>query len=99
MPFDSSPFSPSYNRGVTVTPAAASASTTIGGATNTLCLTNLGANVCYVRLSDAATTASTADYPIPGGAQVVITKPRDYDIVAYISAAGTTLHILPGEGF
>lgn len=99
MPFDTAPFAPSYNRGIIVTPAVASASTTISGNSQTLCLTNLGANVCYVRLSDVATTASTADYPIPGGAQVTISKPREYGILAHISAAGTSLHIIPGEGF
>lgn len=99
MPFDTAPFAPSYNRGVIVTPGATSATVVLTGATQTLCFTNLGANVCYVRLSDVAITASTADYPIPGGAQVTISKPREYANLAYISAAGTSLHIIPGEGF
>lgn len=99
MPFETSPFSPSYGRGITVAPGAASASTDVAGNSQTLCLTNLGANVCYVRMSDVAVAATTADYPIPGGAQVTITKPREYDLLTHISAAGTTLHIIPGEGF
>ena len=99
MPFESSPFSPAYARGIIVLPGAASASATITGNSQTLCLTNLGANVCYIRMSDVAAPATTADYPIPGGAQVTITKPREYGLLTHISAAGTTLHIIPGEGF
>jgi len=99
MSFETSPFTPAYGRGVTVTPAAASASVTIGGNSQTLCLTNLGANVCYIRMSDVAVSATHSDYPIPGGAQVTITKPREYGLLTHVSAAGTTLHIIPGEGF
>ena len=91
MPYNSAPFSPGYNRGVIVSPGAASATATVTGATQTVCLTNLGANVCYIRFGETA--------PVPGGAQVTITKPGDYSLMAHISAAGTSLHVMPGEGF
>lgn len=93
------PFSPSYTTGQVVTPAAAAASITINKASKQVCLTNLGANVCYVRVSDVAVSATTADYPVPpNGSQVVITKADGQTILSHISAAGTTLHVMTGEG-
>lgn len=100
MSYNTSPFAPSYGNGTVVSAGAVSANAAISIKSQTLCLTNLGSGVCYIRLSeDASDTASTADYPLPGGAQVSITKPYDYNRIAYISADGTDLHILPGEGF
>lgn len=93
-------FAPSYTKGVTVAPGVASASTTIGAGSKTLCLTNLSTVVCYVRVSSVAASATTADYPVPAGAQVTISKPQDDGIVSYITVAGiSSLHIIPGEGF
>ncbi len=93
-------FAPSYTKGVTVAPGVASASTTIGAGSKSLCLTNLSTVVCYVRVSSVSASATTADYPVPAGAQVTISKPQDDGIVSYITAAGTSsLHIIPGEGF
>lgn len=93
-------FAPSYTKGVTVAPGTASASSTIGAGSKSLCLTNLSTTVCYVRVSSVAATATAADYPVPAGAQVSISKPQDDGIVSYVTAAGTaSLHIMPGEGF
>lgn len=91
-------FSPAFGSGQVVTPAAAAASVTIEKAAQSVCLTNLGANVCYVRTAATSATATTADYPVPAGAQCVITKPDGHAVLSYISAAGTTLHIMTGEG-
>lgn len=100
------PFAPHYTRGQVVAPAAASASIKIGLHKKSLCLTNLGTNVCYVRVSqsdplfpNADISASTADYPVLPGAQVVVSKPTDTDTLSFISAAGTSLHVISGEGF
>lgn len=93
------PFSPSYTQGKTVSPAAAAASTTIDKRSLNVCFTNLGANVCYVRIGTNGITATTADFPIPSGQQITLTKKTDDDTVSYISAAGTTLHIITGEGW
>lgn len=93
-------FAPSYTTGQTVAPGAASASATIGRGSKSLCLTNLGTFVCYVRVSNGASTASIADYPVLAGTQVSISKPQDADTVAYISPGGAgSLQIIPGEGF
>lgn len=91
-------FQPSYGSGAVVTPAAGSANVTIP-AGKSLCLTNLGTNVCYIRVGQTSQTATTADYPVPPGMQVIVTK-DDRDVnMAHISAAGTTLHYMVGEGF
>lgn len=92
-------FAPAYGKGVTVTPGVSSATTTIGAGSKSLTLTNTGANICYVRVGSSGITASTADYPVLSGAQVSISKAQDHDTLAHISAAGTTLHIIAGEGF
>lgn len=93
-------FAPSYTRGVTVTPGAASASTAIGRGSKSLCLTNLGITTVFVRVSTGASAATAADYPVPAGTQVSISKPQDDDTVSFISPAGAgSLHIIPGEGF
>lgn len=92
-------FAPSYTKGVSVSPAAPSASTQVGAGSKTICLTNTGANICYVRIGVSGVAATTADYPVLSGSQVTISKNMDDTHVAYISASGTTLHIIPGEGF
>jgi streptogramin lyase len=97
------PFNPAYTQGITVAPNGTAASSTIGVGSKTLCLTNIGTYVCYVRAylaSDGAKTATTADYPVPAGGQVTITKFQDHDSVSYIASGGTgSLHIMPGEGW
>lgn len=100
MSFYTSPFAPSYGRGVTVAPGSTSANTQMTLNAATLCLTNLGTFTAYVRIGETnAVTASATDYPIPAGMQVVISKPRDFGWVAYYAASTTSLHIMPGEGF
>lgn len=93
------PFAPVYNTGVTVT-AGASATTTVRSSAKQLCITNLGAtNAGYISVSTNSTvTASAADYPVPPGSQVVVTKGEGLIYVATFSA-GTDLHIIAGEGF
>lgn len=93
-------FNPSYGSGITVAPGAASASSAMGRGRKSLCLTNLGSVVCYVRVGPSPQTATAADYPIPVGGQVTITKAQDSDTIAYIAPGGTgSLHIMSGEGF
>ena len=94
-------FNPAYTQGITVAPGAVAASSTIGLNSKSLCLTNLGTVIVYVRTyksSDGVKAATTADYPVPF-AQVTITKPEDHDAISYIGAVGGSLHIIPGEGF
>lgn len=90
-------FNPHYGSGQVVTPAAASANITIAEGRNVV-LTNLGANICYIRVGESSQTATTADFPVPPGAQVSITKDARHLNLAHISAAGTTLHVIVGLG-
>jgi hypothetical protein len=93
-------FNPSYGSGIIVAPGVTTASSLIGVGRKSLCLTNLSAIVCYVRSGPVGTVATTADYPVPAGAQVSITKFQDDNTVAYIAPGGTSsLHIIPGEGW
>lgn len=93
-------FAPSYGSAQTVTPGTSSASVTIGKGSKSMCLTNLGTSACYVRTSSGTSTATIADYVVPAGAQVSISKFQDQDTVSFVTSAGSTsLHIMPGEGF
>lgn len=93
-------FNPSYGSGATVSPTGTSASVTMRGGRKSLCLTNLGSTVVYVRVGNGTQTATAADYPVPIGGQVTITKEQDHQTIAYIAPAGSgSLHIMAGEGF
>ena len=91
-------FNPAYGRGVVVTPAASSARTALGRGSKSIVVTNSGAGLCYVATGDSSVTASDADYPVLPSQQVSLGKFQDDTHVAYISADGTTLHIIAGEG-
>lgn len=91
-------FNPHYGSGAVVSPAATSASTLIGDGQASIVLTNLGDNVCYVRVGNSTVTATTSDYPVLAGQQVSLTKFQDHTHIAHISADGTSLHVITGEG-
>lgn len=93
------PIRPAYTKGQTVTPASVAASVDIDAAAKQVCLTNLGLNVCYVRVSPDGTAATTADMPVLPGSQITISKGAEDAKLSHISAAGTTLHIITGEGW
>lgn len=96
-----SPFLPRYGSNQSVTAGAASSSITIGLGSKSLLLSNTGANICYVRVynSGAGTqSATTADLPVPAGTSRVIGKDQDHGSVAVISASGTTMQVMEGEG-
>lgn len=93
------PFNPTYGSGQVVAAAAASAAiSNLNGNDKQVVVTNLGANVAYVRVVSDTSAATTADYPVPAGQQVNLTK-GDGTRLAYISAAGTSLHIITGNGW
>lgn len=93
------PIQPAYGSGVLAAPGAESAVTSIVKGNKQAILTNLGANTCFIRFGQGAITASDKDYPVPPGAQVVVTKSAEDTAIAHISALGTTLHIMAGEGY
>lgn len=93
-----SPFIPHRGANLVVSPAAASATAAIPAGTKSVRFVNAGSNVCYVRIGSGSITASTADTPVLAGTSLILGKAQDDDVVAYISASGTTLNIQPGEG-
>ena len=92
------PFYPSRGANQVVTPAAASAEVTVDAKAKSIRLVNSGAAICHVRVGIGTQTATTADTPIRAGSEVIVSKGEGEANVAFISAAGTTLHIQPGEG-
>jgi hypothetical protein len=95
-------FNPAWGSGTTASVTATSGNVLRGLGSKSLCLTNLGTDVAYVRTGvGSSLTATTADYPVLPGSQVSITKGMDDNYVAYICAAteSTSLHIMAGEGF
>jgi hypothetical protein len=93
------PVQPCYKTGQTVSPGAGAATANLTTGSKQLILTNLGANPAYVQVGSGTFAATIADYPVPAGAQVVITKAMGDDKLSHISPLGTTLHVMNGEGF
>ena len=68
------PFNPAYTSGQTKTSAALAASFSVAAGTNQVCITNTGSYIAYVRIGVGSFSATTADYPVLAGSQVVLTK-------------------------
>lgn len=93
-------FEPRYTAGQIVTSGVTSANVTLGFLSETVCLSNLGSVVVFIRVGMPGISASTADYPVFPSSQVTVSKEIDADTVAFISPAGAgSLHILPGVGY
>lgn len=95
------PFEPRRGTNQVVTPAAASASVPIDPVAKSVRLVNSGAAICHVRIGPTKTVAepaTTADMPVRSGESIVVQKGDGDNLIAYISATGTTLHIQTGEG-
>ncbi len=93
-------FAPGYGSNQSVTGGAASVTAALLGATSaSLCLTNTGTDLVYVRTGDSTAVATAADYPVLGGQQVSITINANHTHVAYIAPSGApVLLIMRGEG-
>jgi|LakMenEpi03Aug12_release.lakeMendotaPanAssembly.Ray.scaffolds.fasta_scaffold19843_10 hypothetical protein len=93
-------FGPKYGSGQTLSVTATSQEVTFGKNNWALTLTNLGADVCYVRTGNGTLTATAADYPVLPLSQVSLSKNYDDDKFAAVCGAGdsTSLHIIQGEG-
>jgi len=95
-------FYPKRGANQVVTPGAASASITIDAVSKAVRVHNSGAtNICHVRIGTSAsgTPATTADTPVPPGTVIILRKGDGEDTLSHISAAGTTLHVQPGEEY
>jgi hypothetical protein len=95
-------FAPAFGNGLLLSPGVASTTTAFPNNSNAVELTNLGATRVSVSFGDtnAVTASLNADYTILPGMKIVVTKNRAHQFIAHISsAAGGSLHIIPGEGF
>lgn len=101
-------FQPKYGAGITETADTGSdtytidaAVTTSGGGSKAVVITNQGdTNGVYFRIGTGSLTATDADYYVPPGAQVCVSKAETDDKIALLAAAATTaVHVIVGEGF
>lgn len=96
------PFFPAYTSGQSeAVTATAGDITGLPTQSKSLCLTNTGTQTVYVRVTDGADTAvaTAADYPVPANTQVIISK-GDQTRISHVApgGAGSTLHVIAGEG-
>jgi hypothetical protein len=91
-------FNPAYGSGQNLTANATSQSVTIPAGTKSIRIVNTGSNPAQVRIGKGTQTATTADLHIMPNTIEIFTKDQDDTTVAYISALGTTLNIMLGEG-
>lgn len=93
---------PKYGSNQVLTAGAAALIAAIDKDNKQVQIVNTGSNKGYVRTYDSTGTvpiATVADCPVASGARVVLTKPGNHDSLSYISASGTTLEVMTGEGF
>lgn len=97
------PFQPVFGSNQVLAPAAASAPATLSSPfSSQLRVINTGTNIGYFRTyraADGAQAATTADMPVAPGMATTISKTKDHDTIATISAAGTTFQVTAGEGW
>ncbi len=95
------PLFPQYGSTQVLTSAASSASAAIHFSSKQLRVVNTGAAKAYFRTynsNDGAQSATTADYCLPPNTGAVVSK-MGHNAIAHISATGTTLEVMTGEGF
>lgn len=97
------PFQPKTGSNQILTATAASGIATIDRSNNQVRVLNSGTGKAYFRVFDSRATpganASVLDYPILPNASATISKGLNQDSIAYISADGTTLEVMTGEGW
>lgn len=95
------PFFPIFGRTVSLGGTDSSANTSIDmdNATSVM-IYNKGSSTAYVKWDKSSATATTADCPIPAGAQVVFSASNQATSLAVIceSTETTTIKITPGRG-
>lgn len=101
-------FNPKYGSGITESATTSSTpytldanATTSGGGNKAVVVTNQGdTNGVYFRIGTGTVVATDADYYLPPGAQVCVTKAQNEDKIAFLAAASSSpMHAIVGEGF
>src|SRR5690348_9439417 len=96
------PFSPHYGTNQLLSPAAGALIANLDPNDKNVRLVNTGTNPAYIRIyssTGTAEVATTADFLISGGGTATITKAMGQDRMSYISALGTTMQCITGEGW
>lgn len=101
------PFFPVYGTNQVLTAAATSSAAVAidpQGNNRQVRIVNTGANIAYVRIGPSTLpAATTADLAIPPassvGNTVIVSKDPMHTHIRHISAAGSTLQVMLGEGF
>lgn len=98
------PFAPTYGSNQVLTSSSSSASVAITPGNKQLRVVNTGSNKAYFKTYNSqggavSKTASTADCCVAAGMATTVTVNADHDKLAHISANGTTLEVMEGEGF
>lgn len=96
------PFFPQYGSNQVLTAGAASLTTSINQKCKQVRVVNSGAAKAYFRTYNSingATAATVADCVALPNVPVIVTKDEGHDSLSYISATGTTLEVMTGEGF
>ena len=94
------PFRPSYKSNQVLNATSSSQSVAINPINKVVHVVNSGANIAYFSCasSNDTTAASTASCPILAGQTLNVEKGDTINQFNYISAAGTTLQVMTGEG-
>ena len=93
------PFAPHYGTNQVVSLAAGVAqSITLSNSDIAVNIANSGNAVLYARLSNAATTATTADFPVLPNQRERIEKMQDFTTLSLFSPVGTTVNVMTGQG-
>jgi hypothetical protein len=93
-----SPFKPHYGTNQQVSVTASSSNSAINADDKSVRIVNSGLNLTYIKVGTGAQTATSADLMLDSGNSIVIEKAMGENNIAYISASGTTLQIMTGEG-
>ena len=95
-------FNPAFGTNQVLTTGAASLIVVVNKDDDQVRIVNSGASKAYVRfyssLTVPAPAATTADACVAAGQTSTFTKGQVNDRVAYISAGGTTLDLMTGNG-
>lgn len=96
-----SPFVPHFGTNQILTAGASALFATIVKVDKSVRVVNSGAQAAYFAIYDSTAqtyVASTKDVFLAAGQSIIVTSSMTQDSISYISASGTTLQVMTGEG-